>query len=89
MKLSVERLARMMDLSAVRTEVDLAEVASLAETAKKHRCVCAFVMPAYLPRLASLLADTPEVGIGGVVGFPSGATSTESKVAEARQQRLQ
>ena len=89
MKLTVDRLARMMDLSAVRAEVDLAEVARLAEMAKRYRCVCVFVLPSYLPRLASLLADTPEVGIGGVVGFPSGATSTASKVAEARQQRLQ
>jgi deoxyribose-phosphate aldolase len=86
MKLTAEKLARMIDLSAVRTEVDAAEVRQLAETAKQYRCVCAFVLPCYLPELRTLLAGSPEVGVGGVVGFPSGAHSTATKVAEARQQ---
>ena len=86
MKLSVRELARMMDLSAVRAEVDYGEVCRLAEAARKYQCVCAFVLPCYLPELHALLSDVPEVGIGGVVGFPSGAHSTASKVAEAREQ---
>jgi len=79
----------MMDLSAVRTDVDAAEVRQLAETARKHHCVCAFVLPCFLPELKGLLAGAPDVGIGGVVGFPSGAPSTDTKVAEARQQAAQ
>jgi deoxyribose-phosphate aldolase len=86
MRLTVQQLARLLDLSAVRTEVDLAEVRQLAATARQYRCVCAFVLPCYLPELKALLADTPEVGVGGVVGFPSGAHSTATKVAEAREQ---
>ena len=86
MKLSVHNLARMLDLSAVRTDVDLAEVRRLAEQARAFDCICTFVMPCYLPELAALLADAPTVGVGGVVGFPSGAVSTESKVHEARRQ---
>ena len=89
MKLTVAQLARMMDLSAVRADVEMAEVCRLAEAARKYRCVCAFVMPCYLPELKRLLADAPDVGIGGVVGFPSGATSTATKAAEARQQVAQ
>lgn len=89
MKLTVEKLARMVDLSAVRAEVDVAEVRRLAQAARKYRCVCAFVLPSHLPQLKSLLADAPEVGIGGVVGFPSGAHSTAIKVAEAREQLAQ
>jgi deoxyribose-phosphate aldolase len=79
-------LARMVDLSAVRTDVDSSEVRRLAETAKKYHCVCAFVLPSYLPELRTLLADSPEVGLGAVVGFPSGAHSTAVKVAETREQ---
>lgn len=89
MRLTAERLARMMDLSAVRAEVDAAEVRQLAETARKHRCVCAFVLPCFLPELKELLASSPEVGVGGVVGFPSGSHSTATKAAEARQQAAQ
>ena len=42
--------------------------------------------PATCPELKALLADAPDVGVGGVVGFPSGAHSTAIKVAEAREQ---
>lgn len=88
MKLTVQQLARMLDLSAVRTEVDLAEVRRLAAVACQYHCVCAFVLPCYFPELKALLAGAPEVGVGGVVGFPSGAHSTAIKVAEAREQLL-
>jgi deoxyribose-phosphate aldolase len=89
MKLTAEKLARMIDLSAVRTDVDAAEVRQLAETALRYRCACAFVLPCYLPELKDLLAGSPEVGVGGVIGFPSGGPSTATKVAEARQQAAQ
>ncbi len=86
MDLTPAQLARMMDLSAVRTDVDLDEIRGLAETCKQYGCICAFAMPCYVPELVRLLADSPEVGVGGVVGFPSGACSTATKVAEAREQ---
>ena len=89
MKLTVGNLARLLDLSAVRADVKLSEVRDLAETARKYRCICAFVMPCYLPELRALLADVPDVGVGAVVGFPSGVHSTATKVAEAREQRAQ
>ena len=89
MKLTVAQLARMIDLSAVRADVEMAEVCRLADVARQYRCVCAFVMPCYLPELKRLLADAPDVGIGGVVGFPSGAPSTATKAAEAREQAAQ
>ncbi len=79
----------MLDLSAVRTDVDSSEVTRLAETAAKYHCVCAFVLPSHLPELHTLLADSPDVGLGAVVGFPSGAHSTAVKVSEAREQLAQ
>ncbi len=84
-KLTPKQLARMMDLSAVRTDVELDEIRQLAETCQRHGCICAFALPCYTPDLVRLLADSPEVGVGGVVGFPSGAHSTATKVAEARE----
>jgi deoxyribose-phosphate aldolase len=85
MKLTVKQLAQMMDLSAVRTDVDLDEVRGLAEACKRYGCICAFVMPCYMAKLKELLADAPQVGLGGVVGFPSGAVSTTIKVAEVHE----
>jgi deoxyribose-phosphate aldolase len=84
-RLNAQQLARMMDLSAVRTDVDVDEVRQLAETCKRYGCICAFVMPCYMAELKELLADTPDVGLGGVVGFPSGAVTTAAKVAEVQE----
>jgi deoxyribose-phosphate aldolase len=79
----------MIDLSAVRADVELGEVHRLAETCKQYGCICAFVMPCYLTELKKQLSGTPEVGIGAVVGFPSGAVSTATKVQEVREQIAQ
>jgi len=87
MKLNVRQLARMMDLSAVRTDVHIDEIRQLAAVCKQYGCICAFVMPCYMAELKELLADAPDTGIGGVVGFPSGAQSTASKVADVREHR--
>lgn len=87
MKLDAKQLARMIDLSAVRADVDIDEVRMLAEACKRYGCVCAFVMPCYMAELKELLADAPETGLGGVVGFPSGADTTAAKVAEVREHR--
>ena len=86
MTLTVQELARLIDLSSVRAECDETEIRDLAATARRLGVICAFALPCYTRLLKSLLADAPDVGIGGVVGFPSGAHTTSIKVAEARQQ---
>jgi deoxyribose-phosphate aldolase len=85
MTLTPHALARMMDFSAVRAEVDETEIRELVREAVSRHCICVFPMPCYVPLVKQLLAGVPDVGIGGVVGFPSGAVSTATKVAEARQ----
>jgi deoxyribose-phosphate aldolase len=85
MKFDVHTLARMMDFSAVRTDVDEAEIRDLVCEASRRHCICVFPMPCYVPLVKQLLAGNTHVGIGGAVGFPSGATATRIKVAEARQ----
>ena len=73
MKLTVPELARMVDLSAIRTDSGPAEIQRMADVARRFNVVCVFPMPCYLAETKSLLADCPDVGLGGVVGFPSGA----------------
>ncbi|MGD0092175.1 MAG: deoxyribose-phosphate aldolase [Planctomycetota bacterium] len=84
MKLNVHKLARMMDFSAVRTDVDEAEIREMVAQARKCHCLCVFPMPCYATLCRELLAGSRDVGLGGVVGFPSGAHATATKVAEAR-----
>jgi len=85
MSLTVNQVARMMDISAVKTDTDLDTVRELAEYAKRFNCICAYVLPCYMSELKALLADAPDVLPGGAVGFPAGATTTAVKAAEARE----
>lgn len=84
-RLELFELARKIDISAVRTDVTLQELSDLAETAKRYHFICAFTMPCFTPQLAELIRDTPDVALGGVVGFPSGAETTQTKVHIARE----
>lgn len=85
MRLDVRQLARMMDFSAVRTDVDEAEIRDLVRQGLAHHCICVFPMPCYMTLCRELLAGSSDVGLGGAVGFPSGAVTTAIKVAEVRE----
>ena len=78
-------IARLIDISAVRTNVTLDEVIKVADAAKKYNFIAAFVMPYFTGEMVQLLSDRDDILVGGVVGFPSGADTTEIKVATAKQ----
>lgn len=83
--LTVDAVARMVDLSAVRAETDEEEVRLAAALARRRNCACLFTLPAMTPLARDLLADAPGVHVGGTVGFPSGGNITAIKVAEAQE----
>ena len=80
----LNQVAGMIDISAVRTDVTMTELLNMANLAKYYRFICAYAMPCFTPDLIELMADTPDVSVGGVVGFPSGADSTLIKVMTTR-----
>ena len=75
-------LSRTIDLSAVRPGVTAEEVRDLVEFAKKINCTAVFTFPSFTKLAIDLLADEPDIIVGGVVGFPAGATTTITKVNE-------
>lgn len=81
----LKTLPRMIDISAVRTDVTLEEVYNVIKAAKLYRFICVFAMPSYTPLLIEELKDEPDIKVGGVVGFPSGADTTSVKVAQAKE----
>ncbi len=85
MQLTVTDVARMMDLSTVKTDSGVDAVCQVADHAKRLNCCCAYALPCYVSRLKTLLHDAPDVLVGAAVGFPSGAHATAIKAAEARQ----
>ena len=85
MEWTVREIARMVDLSAVRADSDETEVRTLADMAIKYQCVCASTLPSFTPLLKELLADEPQIHVGGNVGFPSGGATRRLKIAAARE----
>ena len=83
--LDLTKIARVIDISGVRTDVALEEVDRIVEASKKHHFIAAFAMPCFTRYLVEQLSDTEDVMVGGVVGFPSGADTTFVKVADAKE----
>lgn len=85
MELTCDALARMLDLSVVRADCTDAKVRALADAAKRYHCIIATTLPSHTPLLVDLLADAPDTGVGGNVGFPSGGETRATKVAQAKE----
>ncbi len=84
MKYSYKEIPRLIDISAVRTDVSYSELKLMAQIAEKYDFVCVFAMPALTKQLRELITK-PSVMVGGVAGFPSGGDLTELKVADAKK----
>lgn len=85
MKLTRHDVARMLDLSAVRHDSGPKAVQELVEVAKQYRCILTSSLPSQTPLLLELLADVPDVGVGGNVAFPAGGELPRIKVAQTRE----
>jgi len=84
MKLTARDIARLTDISAVRTRHGEAEIRGMVESARRYGFYSVHVLPCWMSFLRGLLAGSPEILAGGPVGFPAGAHRTDIKVAEAR-----
>jgi deoxyribose-phosphate aldolase len=82
--MTLQELASMMDISAVRANSDWNDVRSVAELAREYSRVAVFALPAFTRELSGLLRGTPII-IGGTVGFPGGGETTTMKVAQAKE----
>lgn len=78
-------IARLIDISAVRADSIRQDVEDIIDGAIKHNFICVFPMPGMLPLVFEKLKDHPQIGIGGVVGFPSGGETTASKLFQAKE----
>jgi deoxyribose-phosphate aldolase len=84
MKLNSHVLARMMDFSIVRPEVDEKELIEFAANVTKYRFIGAHVLPYYVAELNALIKGCDDVLIGTGIGFPFGNHKTAVKVHEAK-----
>ena len=82
--LSYEQVAKTIDHSLLRPELDLDVVREGVELARRYAVASATVRPADVPFAAELL-DGSDVFVSTVVGFPHGSSATETKVVEAER----
>ena len=85
MQFTVQEIARLIDLSAVRADTTVGEVQALAAAAVQYDCRCATTLPCHTRYLIDLLQEHPRTCVSGNVAFPSGAATSAIKMAEAQE----
>jgi len=74
-------IEKYMDHTALKADTRLADIEKLAKEAKEYNFYAICVNGTYVEAAKELLKDT-DIKIASVVGFPLGASTTESKVFE-------
>lgn len=85
MKLTTKDIAKMIDISCVRSYMNWDDIRKMAQAASKYKFICAHVLPSNVPFAKELLDSDPDVMVGCPVGFPGGGVTTATKVFEMRQ----
>jgi deoxyribose-phosphate aldolase len=75
-------IAALIDHTILKADATRAEVIKVCREARQYNFASVCVNPSWVPLVRAELAGSP-VKVCTVVGFPLGATSTESKAAEA------
>ncbi len=82
--ISKEELARKFDHTNLQQEATESDIALLCKEAVEHGFFAVCVNPSYVRRVRELLLDT-SVHVCTVVGFPLGANTTGTKLAETEE----
>lgn len=85
MLLTAKDIAKMIDLSCVRTTSNKADIEEMVAAARKYGFGQVSVMQCFIPYTKELLKDRPDIHVIGNVSFPSGSDSTSLKVAQAKE----
>ena len=83
--LSDKEIAKMIDLSCVRTYSDKADIEEMVAAARKYDFGQVSVLQCFIPYTKQLLADRPDIHVVGNVSFPSGSDTTTVKVFQANE----
>jgi deoxyribose-phosphate aldolase len=85
MFLTGKEIAKMIDLSCVRTFSDIADIEEMVTAARKYDFGQVSVLQWHIPYTQKLLKDRPDIHVVGNVSFPSGSDSTTVKVIQANE----
>ena len=85
MRLKATDVARMIDLSCVRTTSSKRDIEAMIAAARQQGFGQVSVLQSMVPFTRHLLGDEREIRLVGNVGFPSGSESTSVKLAQAKE----
>ena len=85
MLLTAQEIAKMIDLSCVRTISSKRDIENMVDAARAYGFGQVSVLQCFIPYTRQLLRDVPNVHVVGNVSFPSGSDSTSLKVAQAKE----
>ncbi len=85
MVLTARDIARMIDLSCVRTISSRADIDEMVAAAYHYGFGHVSVLQCFISYTRQLLKDRPGVALVGNVSFPSGSDSTSLKVTQAKE----
>ena len=84
--MTVDEIAKMMDVSAVQAQSTREDIDACCELAAEYGCAAVFCLPAHVPFLrARLDALGLKVPMASVSGFPGGAETSRIKAETARE----
>ena len=85
MILTAKDIAKMIDLSCVRTTSSKSDIKEMVAAARKYGFGQVSVLQCFIPYARQLLVDAPHIHLIGNVSFPSGSDSTTLKVFQAQE----
>jgi len=77
-----QNVVRMIDHTLLKADATRQEIVKIVEEAKEYLFASVCVNPTWVSTAAELLADTKEVKVCTVIGFPLGASTPETKAFE-------
>lgn len=83
-KIDLNDLARMIDHTLLKPEAQLSEIEKLCEEAINYNFASVCVNPSYVSTCFDIVKSS-NVKVCTVIGFPLGATTTQSKFQEAQE----
>ena len=79
-----QQIAGTIDHTLLKANATRAEIEKLAEEAKEYSFASVCVNPTWVKTAAQLLADSPNVKVCTVIGFPLGAATSATKAFETK-----
>lgn len=79
-----QNIANMIDHTLLKADATKEQIIKLVEEAKEYSFASVCVNPTWVKTAAEGLKDTPNVKVCTVIGFPLGATTSETKAFETK-----